>query len=70
MLLTKIAEEMVTWARNKYGQDAEYMVLETNEALEGFLEAKYAEFEDAFDKILKIAKDNYERILYFACRCK
>lgn len=48
------ADEMLEWAFEKYGADHfQYMVFETQEAREGFLQVKYPELNH--DLILKIA---------------
>ena len=56
----KAAQEMINWARKKYkgkDQDPLYMIFETHEATEGFLEEKYGDIESVDEnKIMKIAR--------------
>ena len=56
----KAAQEMIKWARKKYkgkDQDPLYMIFETHEATEGFLEEKYRDIESVDEnKIMKIAR--------------
>ena len=56
----KAAQEMIKWAQKKYkgkDQDPLYMIFETHEATEGFLETKYGDIGFANEKkIMKIAR--------------
>jgi len=57
----KAAQEMIKWAEKKYkgkkDQDPLYMIFETHEATEGFLEEKYGDIESVDEnKIMKIAR--------------
>ena len=56
----KAAQEMIKWAQKKYkgkDQDPLYMIFETHEATEGFLEIEHEDIEFADEKkIMKIAR--------------
>ena len=56
----KAAQEMIKWAQKKYkgkDQDPLYMIFETHEATEGFLETEYGDIGFANEKkIMKIAR--------------
>ena len=56
----KTAQDMIKWAQKKYkgkDQDPLYMIFETHEATEGFLETEYGDIGFANEKkIMKIAR--------------
>ena len=53
----RIAVAMVSWAKRKYGKDAEYMIFETHEVIEGFLREYYPVMSDSFEeKVLEEAR--------------